>query len=682
MIKKLTVASLLLAAFFIFAGCSTTANSNDTDTGNKTDVVTEGKTSVMNDGMLKYTLIYPDSKDYLTSISVNILTGKMDNIGVKMLKTTDYHVLFADLEDERYEYEILLGPTNRPETAYYSAMLGEGQYLYAMAENGHIAVLGSSLYGTYKAAQAFSDNVLSKFDGECIPLYPGQTVIFNSDGTIADKPTEDDVMLAPDEDEMLLGWFDYGGALYKKDDVTPSGMNSIHIYMARNEKEGFQYILTSENNYDGLVCEVTDLADGQGNTLKADIYYAHYTNVTNTGGSRSTGGWCPDALVKQKKLGFTLNRNCSQTLYIQYETDIDTVPGVYTGVLTIKNGDKTVKAGKVTVTVWNIYYDEKTACQTAIGNDSWLSYKEYVGSGYSSKKFYDYMLDNRLCMYTLPYAELDDRVDEYLNNPRVTTFKVMNWSEKVYEKLSSNQEWLDKAYFYSVDEPKNAKNLQKVINDYKTIQSFFPGGRMVTPFYTIAYTDYGENTLSVFARTTTLWCPNTYLFSGSFRERMIKQQGEGDTVWWYVCGGQTGRTIDALANTDGGAKRLLFWQQYQYGVDGFLYWCFSNWSTTGNIWSSNPQPTDTGLPTTDGVLLYWDPYTGDPVGTLGVEALRDGVEDFQLLTMAEDVFDREELMEYIEFLSADVFTYTGDMRSLIEIRTEIGNRLEDVLSDR
>ena len=74
------------------------------------------------------------------------------------------------------------------------------------------------------------------------------------------------------------------------------------------------------------------------------------------------------------------------------------------------------------------------------------------------KIYYDYLLENRINAYYLPYDLLDPRVDEYLDNPRVTSFCITGYKTNysadklraIHEKLSQKEEWFDKGYFYYV----------------------------------------------------------------------------------------------------------------------------------------------------------------------------------------------------------------------------------------
>ncbi|MBQ4065927.1 MAG: hypothetical protein IJD10_07485, partial [Clostridia bacterium] len=64
------------------------------------------------------------------------------------------------------------------------------------------------------------------------------------------------------KDDTLYGWFDQGTVLNYRDGFEKGDKNAIAISMAKNEMEGFQYILTSDVDYKGLRCEVSTLTDG------------------------------------------------------------------------------------------------------------------------------------------------------------------------------------------------------------------------------------------------------------------------------------------------------------------------------------------------------------------------------------------------------------------------------------
>jgi hypothetical protein len=483
--------------------------------------------------------------------------------------------------------------------------------------------------------------------------------------------------------EKIIGWFDYSTALYERSDFEIGDKQSIQIYMAKNEKEGFQYLLTSNEDYSDLICKMSDLTDGKGHSLSAKVFCAHYTNISNKGRSFGKFGWFPDALVEQKHSGFSLKAGQSQTLYIQYTTDINTEPGVYTGKLSILNNESVLLQGDVTVTVWNICYSEETACVTAFGNDAWTIWCEAFDGKEHLKEYYDFMLENRISSYYLPYDFSDDKADAYMDNPRVTSFLANFADEKGPEKIKSSPNRLKKAYIYSVDEPLNDEMRDKVVAHCKQVtEEWVTNSRIIFPFFEGPPVDFPGKSLELIERTkeyTKLWC--TRLKSDNKVSGTLQnlQQTRGDERWWYICGQEEPDLVNFLGNTPGLDKRIVFWQMFQNDIRGMLYWCYGWWRCTGNIWEENHlEGCDPkwGWAVTDGVLLYWDPETGGPIGTLGLESIRDGIEDYQLLTMCCEKLGREEVMKAISKVTTALNSYTKDAQLLLQVRMELARLLE------
>ena len=75
-----------------------------------------------------------------------------------------------------------------------------------------------------------------------------------------------------------------------------------------------------------------------------------------------------------------------------------------------------------------------------------------------------------------------------MSDPRVTSFRVSHTYNdstliKQYEKLKSNPEWLDKAYYYPFDEPGDLTDLQTIEKSCERLKSLTPEIRIVIPFF-------------------------------------------------------------------------------------------------------------------------------------------------------------------------------------------------------
>jgi len=149
-------------------------------------------------------------------------------------------------------------------------------------------------------------------------------------------------------DDTLRGWLAYGSALYHRDHFAVESRDTITLGMAKNEAEGFEYLLAANRDYKGLTCRVSDFTDGKSNTLAPSVYVAWYTDVFKTDVMHETGFY-PDALlpIDDPYQGgtFDVHAGRSQMLYIKVKTDKDTPHGSYTATLEILDGGVLDTAG-------------------------------------------------------------------------------------------------------------------------------------------------------------------------------------------------------------------------------------------------------------------------------------------------------------------------------------------------
>ena len=512
---------------------------------------------------------------------------------------------------------------------------------------------------------------------------------------------------APDEGPAVItGWFDYGSALYRRDKFTPGTAGSIAIDIAKNEIEGFQYLLTSDKDVSGLRCDVTDLDDGAGNKLTGTVNVVWYTYVRKADATHPRGFY-PVAMLpmddEYQGGEFDIAAGTCRTLYVRYKTTADTVPGTYTGKLTVSMGGESVLTGDVTVRVRDVYYDEKTECLTMVG----LGYdkedmneavpkgpdgapplgRQQQGGAWDRGLLLDYayfMLENRLCPSWVPFEnellnEDFEKVKAFMDNPRVTSTGISGppWPYTEQERVQSfkgqseiahENGWVDKIYFGSFDEPHEEAHMKRIIGNAGWVRKYFGE---TTNFLDAFYVDLpsdGKNIVERMSAYSTVYCPKVEFFNGAIRDSLLRLKAErGDTIFWYNCGVASYDTVNMLPCTPGTDKRVLFWQQYQQNVDGYLYWRATYWNGSEDPWEtgyvdkyveSPPYPRPNDAVTDDGVLIYWHPVTKQPVTTLGLEATRDGVEDFQLLRMCEAKFGREKVLEFVEQIATDYNAFT------------------------
>ena len=166
---------------------------------------------------------------------------------------------------------------------------------------------------------------------------------------------------------------------------------------------------------------------------------------------------------------------------------------------------------------------------------------------------------------------------------------------------------------------------------------------------------------------------------------MQKEQAGGDEVWWYVTRFPQEPEITLTMNTASINYRILFWQQKQYGVDGFLYYSVTDWYQNPDnpdiIGINAKHETDASYPYDvygNGVLVYCGQYFGEygAVGSYRLEGVRDGIEDYEYLTLLEERYGKEDADLLIRQITTSLTRYTDDADYFLRVRTAIGNLLD------
>lgn len=154
-----------------------------------------------------------------------------------------------------------------------------------------------------------------------------------------------------------------------------------------------------------------------------------------------------------------------------------------------------------------------------------------------------------------------------------------------------------------------------------------------------------------------------------FRER----QKAGDEVWFYTCLSPKGKYMNRFIDYPLIDTRLLHWVNFKYGLTGYLHWGF-------NYWQGDPfadlEPNWGGenyLPPGDSHIVY--PGRRGPLSSIRLEALRDGVEDFELLKMLEKK-DPKAAREICDSVVQSLTDYTMDHARFRNARARLVKALE------
>ena len=562
-----------------------------------------------------------------------------------------------------------------------------------------------------KAADVTHDNTVNAKDVSVLMKYC-------AGWNIALAVTPDDSPTAEADDPEVEMYFDTILTRRCQADTSTTGEHRRTVCLAKNEIEDAQIFITSTSDKKDMSLDMSTLTGDGGATLPAELLVGYYYDfgVLDTVDESSHN---IDPLLKLTGT-FDLAANTSKEFAVQIKAPADAQAGLYKSRISLKNADGIeVKALVLTVRVWDFTLDEDTACDTAFGLNQVQGTDDY-------KLKYDFLLENRICSYALPYDITDPRADEYLSNPRVSFVMVRGagnggvydrtdeYVTEAYRKLRTDPTWLDKGYIYTVDEPCCESDFQLLRDQWKHTSELIPemDFQIICP---LAGNSYGGNMTKDFVEEqigyiTTL-CPQTHAFKeyvtkemreekpdgyydiyddatygftggmvykkyGQFRERYEKYREDGLKAWWYVCCAPSVPYPNLFQFYQGIHTRVILWQQYMFDVDGLLYWAVNNYDLgRGNFTYVDLKHTNGG----DGLLLYEHTMFGQttPVPSIRMEYVRDGIEDFQYLTQLEEITgSREASMEFVEKVTQDILHYDKNPNTLESVRVALGYTLE------
>ncbi|MBO4261999.1 MAG: DUF4091 domain-containing protein [Clostridia bacterium] len=484
----------------------------------------------------------------------------------------------------------------------------------------------------------------------------------------------------------------------------PGSRTSYTVYMAADEKEGCQAVLKYQFVTGPVEIEVAQPENKDGDKLGVEVFAEGYVQTTYAEPfftDKDLVGITvayPDGLKPVEK-DLIIPSNEATPFYILFDSE-NAKAGDYSTEFIVKTNGEVIDSGKITVHVWN-FSMPKTRTMTAVSDLSayCIAKTEKIEGEKVTEmyvRYYEFLLDHNICAYSLPYDILDGRVDRFLDDPRVTQFRVPYSDDDTirayYAKLSQKEEWLKKAYFYPLDEPADADAYNRLRAAGARLESLFPGYRMVVPFFIDPEIgdedgiDYAEDYMNI-------WCPKLFCFDekniysetlmktkAPFAERMKKMVERGDDLWWYVCWEPGDPYANLYVNMEGVKNRSIFWQAELYGVNGFLYWSSNYWDRISNPWEDANTVNDLSpFVYGDGSLLYSGRQVGvdGPCSSLRLEAVRDGIDDYELIVLAKQAGASDaQIKKIVNIVAKSITDYSTKDDDIVRARRELAKIIE------
>lgn len=613
-----------------------------------------------------------------------------------------------------------------------------------------------------------------------------------------DPITEHETVIAPNDDATVKLWFDHLTQKVSRYDTSGKdiGDPSYTIQMGKNEIEGCQFFLYSPTNKK-VTIKISDLTNDQGEKLVTELgveyyvedgYLTHhgypagfvypdavipYESYIASGNGEEHGAFGTDAdhrvdfgnyIILGPFSGSNWNfekypfRDSIRGFVVQAETTADTTPGAYKATIEVYDVDtgECIKMANLYTYVYNVTLSDETAMDTAFTLWDFVSNYMHHYNNYGDLTRYsdveitkataDFFLKNRITL-TGSLTFYNVLGTEYLENPRVTTVRVLN--KEQYDSLKNNEIIAPKMFYYGQDEPGVPRGWRPITWPDGTSETVYDNTglisvmaiareadmlrdvwgwedfRMMVPFERIM--DFSKFNFSTVDKTTAfpswydqykvttekdsieylskyvnVWTPTftgatprdlaasfsneQYMQTstmdknlGAFQDRMWSYQTDGAELWNYVAcqPPYTSPYQNILLFNDGTEARTMFWTNYMLGSTGFLYWHVSYYDVAGNTTYTMRCPFSKTGPG-DGILIYpGSAYNQlDPIPSIRLLNIRDGIEEYQLLSMLEAVKGEAYTDELVSHVVTSTVTFNRNDDQLYNIRSFLLRALE------
>ncbi len=483
-----------------------------------------------------------------------------------------------------------------------------------------------------------------------------------------------------------------------EDDLPPPGARAAwEMDAARGEAESVQVCVRARRPLKQLRLDVAAPPPGPG-AVTVECRRVGYVWVgqalRHPLAARREPCWWPDPLLAPTPV--SLEADTTQPFWLTLRVPRGARPGLHVVKVAVRDAEGLVGEATVRLRVHSVALPVRGHMKTAFALMDGYMRKLYGTVTPTVRRAYtDYLLEHRINPDDISRTSFPD-LDElsYARDRGLNAFNILNavpepdrpviWTcfadlkaytpefrESFLKRLDAvvpeleRRGLLDLAYVYGFDE--RPPEFIPVITDlFGAIKRRFPRIKTVSTCWPPAGTDPLAMNIDCFVP-----------LSSSYDARVAASaRARGGEVWWYVCMGPGTPYANWLLDNPLIEARVIWWQAFAYNVEGFLYWGLNIWERAGNdhlipdnaprrIGWSVSTGGDYGWLQGDGELIYAG--VNGPIGSLRMEAIRDGLEDCELLRLAA-VRSGAKGADLVRPVSADRSRYTRDPAALSTAR--------------
>lgn len=171
-----------------------------------------------------------------------------------------------------------------------------------------------------------------------------------------------------------------------------------------------------------------------------------------------------------------------------------------------------------------------------------------------------------------------------------------------------------------------------------------------------------------------IWVPQLDFLKSGYKFYKQQQQ-EGKEVWFYTSMNPQGNYANRFIELPLIKTRILQWINFRYGITGYLHWGFNQWHHDPHPFEETTDQNSEGggiLPAGDAYIVY--PGYGKLYSSIRLEAMRDGIDDYELLKMLARKYPGKAM----DICKKEIFNFTTYDCDIQSFREKIKQMLEDL----
>lgn len=489
----------------------------------------------------------------------------------------------------------------------------------------------------------------------------------------------------------------------------------------------------------GFFIEASSLSAGQGKNIGKEqikFYLQHYILLDAPSSPVGATGYWPDALAPiVEPFGMDAQYSVvkNRPIWVDLIIPTGTAAGTYKGQVKVTQDGKLIETLNLEVEVYNFSLTDETPLVTYINvSRNWLAgfYNKPSDSEEIEKltqTYYDFLYKNRMEPWfndmLLPDIEMsgknikvtfDDAKYKYYMNDLKTKRVLLNalpgnlerlvteepfskgFNEKVksylsqVEKYFSKNGWKEHLVFNSpIDEPRTLEDYEDTRRWADLVHDAAGDVAFLTTRTPVPVKEHPEwGTLRGYVDNFSIH--GNHMNDPEVKRVIREEQAKGGEMTWYISCDQRYPQPNYFIDAPALDLVMVPWITERYGMDGILYWAVNFWSQTESPWL-DAGTFHSGFLCSDGWVLNGEGsavypgnetkrYTGQPnvdgpVSSIRFELLREGIEDFVVLSMLKKAGHETFAQQQVNDLVIDVSAFSRNLKELYLARQAMAKRL-------